>query len=75
MYNGARSKECGMGGIGSGARRQTKIANVENTLTLDVRRLRRLGLIRTGVYHRHDKLVERRPSSALGAPSHRYVRC
>ena len=37
-----------MGGIGSGATRQTQIGNVENTLSIDVRTLRRLGLIRAG---------------------------
>lgn len=37
-----------MGGIGSGARRSTHIANVEEMLGLDIRVLRRLGVARTG---------------------------
>lgn len=37
-----------MGGIGSGARRSTHIANVEDVLVLDVRVLRRLGALRVG---------------------------
>lgn len=37
-----------MGGIGSGARRSTHIGNVEETLTLDIRVLRRLGVVRPG---------------------------
>lgn len=35
-----------MGGIGSGARRSTHIGNVEDTLALDIRVLRRLGVVR-----------------------------
>lgn len=37
-----------MGGIGSGARRSTHIGNVEDMLALDIRALRRLGVVRTG---------------------------
>lgn len=37
-----------MGGIGSGARRSTHIGNVEETLALDIRVLRRLGVVRPG---------------------------
>lgn len=37
-----------MGGIGSGARRSTHIGNVEEMLALDIRALRRLGVVRTG---------------------------
>lgn len=37
-----------MGGMGSGAQRSTHIGNVEDTLALDIRALRRLGLIRPG---------------------------
>lgn len=37
-----------MGGIGSGARRSTHIGNVEEMLALDIRALRRLGIIRAG---------------------------
>lgn len=37
-----------MGGIGSGARRSTHIGNVEQMLALDIRILRRLGVVRTG---------------------------
>lgn len=37
-----------MGGIGSGARRATRIGDVEDALALDIRTLRRLGLIRPG---------------------------
>lgn len=37
-----------MGGIGSGARRSTHIGNVEEMLALDIRILRRLGVIRVG---------------------------
>jgi len=35
-----------MGGIGSGARRLTNVGNVEDTLALDIRALRRLGVVR-----------------------------
>jgi len=35
-----------MGGIGSGARRSTHIGNVEEMLALDIRALRRLGVVR-----------------------------
>jgi len=41
-------KEAFMGGIGSGARRSTHIGNVEEMLALDVRVLRRLGVVRPG---------------------------
>ncbi|MGR3604817.1 hypothetical protein [Sulfitobacter sp.] len=37
-----------MGGIGSGARRSTHIGNVEEMLALDIRALRRLGVIAPG---------------------------
>jgi hypothetical protein len=37
-----------MGGVGSGAPRVTNVGNVEDVLALDIRRLRRLGLARTG---------------------------
>lgn len=37
-----------MGGIGSGARRSTHIGNVEDMLALDIRILRRLGVVRAG---------------------------
>lgn len=37
-----------MGGIGSGAQRTTHIGNVEDTLALDMRALRRLGVVRRG---------------------------
>lgn len=37
-----------MGGIGSGASRSTRIGDVENVLTLDIRTLRRLGVVRGG---------------------------
>lgn len=37
-----------MGGIGSGARRSTHIGNVEESLALDIRVLRRLGVVRPG---------------------------
>lgn len=37
-----------MGGIGSGARRSSHTANVEDVLALDVRVLRRLGALRVG---------------------------
>lgn len=37
-----------MGGIGSGARRSTHIGNVEDILALDIRVLRRLGVVRAG---------------------------
>lgn len=37
-----------MGGIGSGARRTTHIGNVEDVLALDIRALRRLGVVRQG---------------------------
>lgn len=37
-----------MGGIGSGARRSTHIGNVEDMLALDIRVLRRLGVVRAG---------------------------
>lgn len=37
-----------MGGLGSGARRSTHVGNVEQMLALDIRILRRLGVVRTG---------------------------
>lgn len=37
-----------MGGIGSGARRTTRVADVEELLALDIRVLRRLGALRAG---------------------------
>jgi len=37
-----------MGGVGSGARRSTHIGNVEEMLTLGIRALRRLGVVRPG---------------------------
>lgn len=37
-----------MGGIGSGARRSTNISNVEDMLALNIRVLRRLGVVRAG---------------------------
>ena len=37
-----------MGGIGSGARRSRRIGNVEDAVTLDIRVLRRLGVVRAG---------------------------
>lgn len=37
-----------MGGIGSGARRSTHIGNVEDMLALDIRALRRLGVVQAG---------------------------
>ncbi len=37
-----------MGGIGSGAQRSTHIGNVEEMLALDIRALRRLGVVRAG---------------------------
>lgn len=37
-----------MGGIGSGARRSTNIGDVEDALAIDMRVLRRLGIIRIG---------------------------
>lgn len=37
-----------MGGVGSGARRSTHIGNVEEMLALDIRALRRLGVIAPG---------------------------
>lgn len=37
-----------MGGIGSGARRSTHVGNVEDMLALDIRVLRRLGVVQAG---------------------------
>jgi hypothetical protein len=42
------TQEAFMGGIGSGAQRSTHIGNVEETLALDIRALKRLGVVRTG---------------------------
>jgi hypothetical protein len=44
----SETQEAFMGGIGSGARRSTHIGNVEETLALDIRVLRRLGVVRPG---------------------------
>ncbi|QPQ55430.1 hypothetical protein IC614_02125 [Allosphingosinicella flava] len=44
----SKTQEIFMGGIGSGARRSTHIGNVEQTLALDIRILRRLGVVRPG---------------------------
>jgi hypothetical protein len=44
----SETQEAFMGGIGSGARRSTHIGNVEEMLALDIRILRRLGVVRTG---------------------------
>jgi hypothetical protein len=41
-------QEAFMGGIGSGARRSTHIGNVEEMLALDIRTLRRLGVVAPG---------------------------
>ncbi len=37
-----------MGGIGSGAKRSMRVADVEDVLALDIRALRRLGVLRAG---------------------------
>lgn len=37
-----------MGGIGSGAPRSTKVGDVEDALAIDIRQLRRLGVVRLG---------------------------
>lgn len=37
-----------MGGVGSGARRVANVGNVEDVLALDIRALRRLGVVRAG---------------------------
>jgi hypothetical protein len=44
----SETQEAFMGGIGSGARRSTHIGNVEEMLALDIRALRRLGVIAPG---------------------------
>jgi hypothetical protein len=44
----ASTREAALGGIGSGARRSKHIGNVEDVLSLDVRVLRRLGVVRAG---------------------------
>jgi hypothetical protein len=44
----SETKEAFMGGIGSGARRSTHVGNVEQMLALDIRTLRRLGVVRPG---------------------------
>ena len=44
----SETKEAFVGGIGSGARRSTHIGNVEEMLALDIRVLRRLGVVRAG---------------------------
>lgn len=48
MYDLLDLGDSSMGGIGSGARRTTNIGNVEDTLALDIRALRRLGALRHG---------------------------
>jgi hypothetical protein len=44
----SKKQEAIVGGIGSGARRSTHIGNVEQMLALDIRVLRRLGVVRPG---------------------------
>jgi hypothetical protein len=44
----SETQEAFMGGIGSGARRSTHIGNVEQMLALDIRILRRLGVVAPG---------------------------
>jgi hypothetical protein len=44
----AKAKEAGMGGMGSGARRSSNIGNVEEAIALDIRALRRLGVVTPG---------------------------
>jgi hypothetical protein len=44
----SETQEAFVGGIGSGARRSTHIGNVEEMLALDIRALRRLGVVRAG---------------------------
>jgi hypothetical protein len=44
----SETQEAFMGGIGSGARRSTHIGNVEQMVALDIRILRRLGVVRPG---------------------------
>jgi hypothetical protein len=44
----SETQEAFMGGIGSGARRATHVGNVEERLALDIRVLRRLGVVRVG---------------------------
>jgi len=44
----SETKEAFMGGIGSGARRSTHVGNVEQMLALDIRALRRLGVVCPG---------------------------
>jgi hypothetical protein len=44
----SETQEVFMGGIGSGARRSTHIGNVEEMLALDIRALRRLGIVAPG---------------------------
>jgi hypothetical protein len=44
----SETQEAFMGGIGSGARRTTHVGNVEQKLALDIRALRRLGVVRPG---------------------------
>jgi hypothetical protein len=44
----SETKEAFVGGIGSGARRSTHIGTVEQMLALDIRALRRLGVVRAG---------------------------
>lgn len=40
--------EARVGGMGSGARRTTRMGDIDDTLTLDARALRRLGVLRAG---------------------------
>jgi hypothetical protein len=44
----SETQEAFMGGIGSGARRSTHVGNVEQMLALDIRILRRRGIVRPG---------------------------
>jgi hypothetical protein len=44
----SETQEAFMGGIGSGARRSTHVGNVEQMLALDIRVLRRLGVVSPG---------------------------
>ncbi|HKX80030.1 MAG TPA: hypothetical protein VJM34_16055 [Novosphingobium sp.] len=48
VYDAADAMEVMMGGIGSGALRATNVGNVEDMLALDMRALRRLGVVRAG---------------------------
>lgn len=48
MYDLQITMEMNMGGVGSGRQRSTHNGDVEDVLALDIRALRRLGLIRPG---------------------------